>query len=64
MTIDEFIKYLKLGDIYAPLISLCVLTNLAAFYPFIWKEKYKGAYGVLASTIIWAAIVMFLKFFT
>ncbi len=64
MTVDEFIKYLKLGDIVTSLISLCILTNLAVFYPFIWKEKYKGAYGVLASTFIWAAVVVFLKFFT
>ena len=64
MTVHEFVKYLKLGDTYTPLISLCVLANLVAFYPFIWKEKYYAARGVLASTIIWAGVVVFLKYFT
>ncbi len=64
MTISGFINYLRIGDTYTPVISLCVLANLAVFYPFIWKEKWKGAKGVLGSTFIWAAIVMFLKFFT
>ncbi|MEO6903050.1 MAG: hypothetical protein ABI315_07845 [Bacteroidia bacterium] len=61
---NGFINYLKLGDTYTPLISLCVLSNLAVFYPFIWKEKWNGAKGVLAATFIWTAIVMYLKFFT
>ena len=64
LTISGFMKYLQLGDTYTPLISLCVLGNLAVFYPFIWKEKWKGAKGVLAATFIWTAIVLFLKFFT
>lgn len=64
MTMEGFINYLRLGDTYTPLISLCVLANLAIFYPYIWKEKWKGAKGVLASTFIWAALVVFLKFFT
>lgn len=64
LSMSGFINYLKLGDTYTPLISLCVLANLAVFYPFIWKEKWNGAKGVLAATFIWAAIVMFLKFFT
>lgn len=64
MNEDEFIRYLKLGDAYTSLVSLCVLANLIAFYPFIWKEKYYAARGVLASTFIWAGIVVFLKYFT
>ncbi len=64
MTIHNFINFLKLGDTYTPLISLCVLANLGVFYLFIWKEKYKGARGVIASTFIWAALVLYLKFFT
>lgn len=64
MSLGEFIRYLRLGDTYTPLISLCVLANLAVFYPYIWKEKWEGAKGVLASTFVWAALVIFLKFFT
>lgn len=64
MTINGFINYLKLGDTYTPLISLCVLANLAVFYLFIWKEKYQGTRGVLVATFIWAGIVIYLKFLT
>ncbi len=64
MTISSFINYLRIAHTYAPLTSLCVLANLAVFFPFIWKEKWESARGVLASTFIWAAIVVFLKFFT
>lgn len=64
MTVSSFINYLKLGDTYTPIISLCVLVNLAIFYLFIWKEKYRGTRGVLASTFIWAIFVMYLKFLT
>ncbi len=64
LSVGQFINYLKLGDTYTPLISLCVLANLAVFYPFIWKEKWKGAKGVIGGTFIWAAVVVLLKFFT
>ena len=64
LSVGRFINYLKLGDTYTPLISLCVLANLAVFYPFIWKEKWNGAKGVIGATFIWAAIVVLLKFFT
>jgi hypothetical protein len=64
MTISGFINFMKIGDIFTPVISLCVLVNLGVFYLFIWKEKYIGARGVLASTFIWATFVVYLKFFT
>jgi hypothetical protein len=64
MSIERFVHFLKQGDIFTPLISLCVLVNLAIFYPFIWKEKWNGAKGVIGATFIWAALVIFLKFFT
>ena len=64
LTVGRFIDFLRLGDTYTPLISLCVLANLAAFYPFIWKEQWNGAKGVLGATFIWAVLIVFLKFFT
>jgi hypothetical protein len=64
LTLALFIEYLKVRDIYTPLVSLCVLANLAVFYPFIWKEKWNGAKGVIGATFIWAGIVIVLKFFT
>jgi hypothetical protein len=64
MSIPAFIDYMRLGDTYTPLISLCVLTNLVPFYLLINKEKYAGTKGVLAATFVWAGLIVFLKFFT
>jgi len=64
MDLNAFVNYLRLGDTYTPLISLCVLSNLLPFYILINKEKYNGTKGVLAATFIWAALIVFLKFFT
>lgn len=64
MSIRGFINNMIIGETYTPVISMCVLANLAVFYPFIWKEKWNGARGVIASTFIWAGFVVFLKFFT
>lgn len=64
LDLEQFIEYLKVRDIHARIVSLCVLANLAVFYPFIWKEKWDGAKGVIGATLIWAAIVLYLKFFT
>jgi hypothetical protein len=64
MPLGRFISYLKLGDTYTAIVTLCLLSNLAIFYLFIWRKKYNGARGVLAATFIWAAFVMYLKFFT
>jgi hypothetical protein len=63
MTVERFISYLKLGDTYTAIVTLCLLANLASFYLFIWRKKYNGARGVLGFTFIWAALVMYLKFF-
>lgn len=45
-------------------ISLCIATNLIPFYIYQKKEKYKGLKGVLISTFIWAAVIVYLTFFT
>lgn len=64
MTIGKFIFFLKLGDTYTPLITLCVLSNLVPFYIFLNKEKYIATKGVLAMTFLWSGLIVFLKFFT
>ncbi len=64
MSIYKFIDYLKLGQIFPSVLSLCVLCNLIVFYPFLWKEKYFGARGVLASTFIWGGIIVYVKYFS
>lgn len=64
MTIGGFVNYLRLGDTYTPLVSLCVLANLLPFYIFLNKEKYAATKGILGATFIWAGLIVFLKFFT
>ncbi len=64
MSVDRYIEFMKIGDIYTPIISLCVLVNLGIFYLFLNKEKFNGAKGVIASTFVWAALIVYLKFFT
>jgi hypothetical protein len=64
MTLQGFVNYIRLGDTYTPLVSLCVLANLLPFYLFINREKYAATKGVLGATFVWAALVLFLKFFT
>ena len=64
MDIYKFINYLKLGQVFSSVVSLCVLSNLIVFYPFLWKEKYYGGRGVLAATFIWGGIVVYIKYFT
>lgn len=63
MTIRGFFHYLKLGETFSPVMSLCVLVNLGVFYLFLWKEKYLGTRGVIGATFFWAAVVIYLKFF-
>ena len=64
MPIYTFINFIKLGNLFKPIISLCILSNLAIFYLYIWKNKYKGTRGVIYSTFIWAAFVIYLNFNT
>jgi len=64
MDIYKFINYLNLGKIFPSVVTLCVLANLAVFYPFLWKEKYLGARGVLLATFIWGGIILYIKYVT
>jgi hypothetical protein len=64
MDMYKFIEYLNLGRIFPSVVTLCVLANLMVFYPFISKEKYLGARGVILSTLAWGAFIMFLKYYT
>lgn len=64
MDIYKFINYLNIGKIFPSVLTLCVLANLILFYPFIVKEKYQGARGVILSTLLWGAFILFLKYHT
>jgi len=62
MNMYKFINYLNLGQIFSSVVTLCVLSNLVVFYPFLWKEKYYGGRGVLLSTFLWGGFILYLKF--
>jgi len=64
MTFPRYINYLVTGNIYTPVISLCVITNLLVFFIFLWTNKNFGARGVLFSTFLYAFFIFYLKFFT
>ena len=64
MTAGQFIDFLILGKVYTPLISLCVLGDLVAFFIFIWRNLYFLARGVMFATFIYAGLIFWLKFFT
>ncbi len=58
-----FIDYFSSVHLFIAYISLaCYITNLPLFFLFIWKEKYKGARGVLFATIAYTAWVIYEKF--
>jgi hypothetical protein len=64
MDMHKFLNYLNLGKIFPSVVTLCVLANLIIFYPFIAKEKYLGARGVILATLLWGAFILFLKYHT
>jgi hypothetical protein len=63
MTVDRFFYMIRLEDTLSPRISLCVIANLFVFYSFIWTHRYKSARGVILATFIYAAFIVYLKFF-
>ena len=57
----EFIYFLSTMHIMTKLFSLCVLSNLAIFFLYIWGNLMSGARGVLAATLLIAMIVAFIQ---
>ncbi|MBI3503158.1 MAG: hypothetical protein HY063_15330 [Bacteroidetes bacterium] len=63
ISFSEFFKTIILGyNILTPSVSLCVLTNLLVFFIFIWTDRNHSARGVLLSTFIYAAFVVYQKY--
>mgnify|MGYP001627207956 CR=1 FL=1 len=46
----------------SPLLSLAALLNLAAFYFFLQKKWFKTVQGVISATLIYALLILLLKF--
>ena len=61
--IPDFFKYLSFGKILSPVISLCVVPNLAAFFLLLNRSYFKSAYGVIGATLIYAVYIFYLKLF-
>lgn len=58
-----FIDRLLYSTLFAPVLSLCVLINLLFFFIFIWMNKDEASKGILLATIIYAFIIVVLKYF-
>jgi hypothetical protein len=53
---DILIKFLPL------FLSRCIFPNALLFFLFTWKDKLKFAKGILISTAILTAILLFISF--
>ncbi len=60
--VDTFLFETFMKRIFLPLLSLCVIGNLAVFFVFIQTEKYYAARGVVFATLLYAIAVFVLKF--
>jgi hypothetical protein len=58
----RFYEYLTMGNIFGPTLSLCVISNLAVFFFFIYTERMKSARGVLLSTFFYAGLIAYIKY--
>ena len=62
MSIIRYLEYINSSNIVTHSISLCVFPNLVIFIIFNKLDMLNATKGVLAVTIIWALIVLALKF--
>ncbi len=60
--VDTFLYETFMKRIFLPLLSLCVLGNLAVFFIFIQTDRYYSARGVVFATLLYAIVVFVLKF--
>lgn len=60
--VDTFLYETFMKRIFLPLLSLCVIGNLAVFFIFIQTERYYSARGVVFATLLYAIAVFILKF--
>jgi hypothetical protein len=59
----DFVNQLIYGNkLFAPIISLCCIANLAVFYLFYYFHYNQNARGIIFATIIYTIVVIFLKF--
>lgn len=63
LRLDSFLFKELMANVLTPLLSLCVLGNLGAFYLFLQKEFYQSTKGVIFATLIYAFGVFAVKLF-
>lgn len=63
ISLRGFIKFISSPSLLSKVISLSVLMNLPLFFFFIRKSRDYSAKGVLGATLIYAALIAYLKLF-
>lgn len=58
----DFIAENQRIRLLSPLLSLAALLNLAAFYFFLQKKWFRTVQGVISATLLYAMLILFLKF--
>ena len=62
MTVNEYYVYLRMrSNILAAVLSLSLILNLPVFFLNIWGHRYNTARGVIFATMIYGAIIIYLK---
>ncbi len=56
---ERFIKYLMIGEMLGNTIKLCALPNLLIFYFFLNRNLNSAAKGVIASVLLYLALVIY-----
>src|ERR1051325_61828 len=59
----RFIKYLMFGQMLSSAIKMCALGDLLIFYLFLNKQMNKATKGVIASVLIYVALVFYVMYF-
>jgi len=62
MSISEFVELLVYNKKLSSIVSLSAIPNLLLFFIFIWLNYLYSARGVLASTLVFAGVVIVTKF--
>ena len=60
--LNEIYGHVRSLGITSAMISLSVFFNLFVFFFFIWQKAEKTAKGILAATMVYAFLVVYLKF--
>ncbi|HEC42167.1 MAG TPA: hypothetical protein ENI20_04990 [Bacteroides sp.] len=62
MNFTEYFEMLSFRNKLSSILSLSVIPNLLLFFIFIWLDYLYSARGVLASTMLFALIVVVTKY--